>query len=186
MLDDDGLAMDLGLYLQELSKDITSAKVVEYLSSKEVMEKHGITKIITTKTADRYLKNMGYRFGYAQKGQYSDGHEGPEVVWYRTYKFIPAWKALAKRMQKWSKENIPECATFPGRRVIFWFHDETIFYAHDRRRKFWYHKDASPKPYKKGDGHSLMIADFVSADFGWLTSLDGTKSARRIIRPGKN
>ncbi|KAF8184177.1 hypothetical protein BJ912DRAFT_975118 [Pholiota molesta] len=35
-------------------------------------------------------------------------------------------------------------------------------------------------------GASLMIAHFVSADFGWLTSPDGTKSAIHIFKPGKN
>ncbi|KAG6838088.1 hypothetical protein C0991_001913, partial [Blastosporella zonata] len=32
----------------------------------------------------------------------------------------------------------------------------------------------------------MMVADFVSADFGWLKSKDGEKSARVIFRPGKN
>ena len=31
-----------------------------------------------------------------------------------------------------------------------------------------------------------MVADYVSADFGWLTSRDGTANTRRIIKPGKN
>lgn len=31
-----------------------------------------------------------------------------------------------------------------------------------------------------------MIADYVSADFGWLRLADGTRSARCIMRPGKN
>jgi len=31
-----------------------------------------------------------------------------------------------------------------------------------------------------------MVADFVSADFGWLQSPDGKKSARRLFKPGKN
>lgn len=31
-----------------------------------------------------------------------------------------------------------------------------------------------------------MIADFVSADYGWLQSTDGKNSARVIFRPGKN
>ncbi len=31
-----------------------------------------------------------------------------------------------------------------------------------------------------------MIADFVSAEFGWLRSPDGTRSAREILKPGKN
>jgi hypothetical protein len=31
-----------------------------------------------------------------------------------------------------------------------------------------------------------MVADFVSADFRWLTSPDGKWSARHIFKPGKN
>lgn len=31
-----------------------------------------------------------------------------------------------------------------------------------------------------------MVADFVSADFGWLHSPDGKWSARRVMKPGKN
>jgi hypothetical protein len=75
----------------------------------------------------------------------------------------------------------------PGvKRVIVWFHDKSVFYAHDRRKKGWYHKDAPAKPYAKGEGASLMIVHFVSADFGWLTSPDGTRSAIRVFKLGKN
>jgi hypothetical protein len=31
-----------------------------------------------------------------------------------------------------------------------------------------------------------MVADFISAKFGWLHSPDGTKSAHHVMRPGKN
>ena len=63
----------------------------------------------------------------------------------------------------------------PGvRPVVVWFHDESIFYAHDQQGKWWFHKDAPAKPYAKGKGHSLMVAVYMSADFGWLTSRDGT------------
>jgi hypothetical protein len=75
--------------------------------------------------------------------------------------------------------------------VITWHHDEVIFYVHDCRGKGWHHKNEAAKPYAKGDGVSLMIADFCSADFGWLHGTrpgpDGAvKSAQRIMRPGKN
>ena len=90
-------------------------------------------------------------------------------------------------MLNWADGDIPEFGpAVPGQRIITWFHDESIFYAHDRRKKGWYHKDAAAKPYAKGDGHSLMVADFVSADFGWLLSPDGKQSARRILKPGVN
>jgi hypothetical protein len=73
-----------------------------------------------------------------------------------------------------------------GQHVIVWFHDETIFYTHNRRKKAWYHKDALAKPYVKGEGTSLMIADFISADFSWLQSPDGTRNVQRVMKPGKN
>jgi hypothetical protein len=84
------------------------------------------------------------------------------------------------------KDNEPEPTEMQGKHVIAWFHNETIFYAYDRRKKGWYHKDAPAKPYTKGEGASLMIADFVSADFGWLQSPDGMRNARRVMKPGKN
>ncbi|KAF8801790.1 hypothetical protein BYT27DRAFT_7114152 [Phlegmacium glaucopus] len=31
-----------------------------------------------------------------------------------------------------------------------------------------------------------MVVDFVSADFGWLQSPDGKKSARWLFKPGTN
>ena len=39
-------------------------------------------------------------------------------------------------------------------------------------------------PRAKGEGHTLMVADFVSADYGWLRSPDGNESARVLLRPG--
>jgi hypothetical protein len=90
-------------------------------------------------------------------------------------------------MENWSKENLPEFGPrMPGAEVVVWFHDEMIFYANDRHKKGWYHKDALAKPYAKGEGASLMVADFVSAKFGWLWSPDGTRTARWIMKPGKN
>ncbi len=90
-------------------------------------------------------------------------------------------------MQIFDKDGNPIDSVCPdGKRVVLWFHDESIFYAHDQRRKTWYHKDAAAKPYWKGEGASLMITDFFSADFGWLQSLDGTQSTHHIFKPGKN
>ncbi|KAJ7221557.1 hypothetical protein GGX14DRAFT_353210, partial [Mycena pura] len=43
MLVDEDLKTDINLYLQELGKGITAQKLLEYLHSPEVVEKHGIT-----------------------------------------------------------------------------------------------------------------------------------------------
>jgi hypothetical protein len=36
----------------------------------------------------------------------------------------------------------------------------------------WVHEGETPVPRTKKEGASLMVANFVSADYGWLTSLD--------------
>ncbi len=187
MLVNEDLAQDLNLHLQELGKDITAEKVVEFLWRNDIKLNHGITKKITIRTAQRYLHALGYRWQEPKKGQYADGHERPDVVWERDKVFIPKIRTLRDRMLLFDKDGKPIDGVRPdGKRVVLWFHDETIFYAHDRRRKAWYHKDGPAKPYQKGEGHSLMIADYVSADFGFLTLPDGKRSARRVMKPGKN
>ncbi|KAJ6552105.1 hypothetical protein DFH09DRAFT_859926, partial [Mycena vulgaris] len=179
MLVDEELSSEINLYLQELGKDITAHKLVEFLARPELMQKHGISKRISVRTAERYLQELGFRWMHPKKGQYADGHERPDVVAYRRDTFLPKWGKIRARMDAWSKDNLPFFGPhLPGKQVVVWFHDESIFYAHDRRRKTWYHKDAPAKPYAKGEGASCMVADFVSSRYGWLQSPDGTRSTR--------
>ncbi|KAJ7328503.1 hypothetical protein DFH08DRAFT_709605 [Mycena albidolilacea] len=179
LLVNEGLATDINLYLQEIGNQITAEKVVEFLSHPEIMEKHGITRVISMRTARRYLRALGYRYTEPKKGQYTDGHEHEDVIHERDNVYLPKIKSLEARMHHWDRNGRPEFGPHPkGKRVVVWYHNESIFYAHNRKRKGWYHKDAS-KLHKKGDGHSLMVANFVSVDFGWSpTSLDGKRTAR--------
>ena len=190
LLVDEDLCADINLYLQELGNKITAEKLIAYLAQPEVMEKHGITKKINVRTARRYLNALGFRFTHAKKGQYSDGHEWEDVVRERNTVFIPKWTTLAARARNWKMDNVLEMEqdenTTPGKRVVFSFHDETIFYANDRRCLTWYHKDADAKPYAKGDGPSLMISHVVLADYGFLEARDGSRTACQIFKPGKN
>jgi hypothetical protein len=90
-------------------------------------------------------------------------------------------------MEQWSKDNKVEYGPhLPGQTVIMWYHDKSIFYAHDRCQQTWQHKDAPAKPYAKGDSLLFRVANFVSAKFGWLHSSDGTRNVCCILRPGKN
>ena len=68
---------------------------------------------------------------------------------------------------------------------MVWFHDKCTFYANDRRIVRWVHETETAVPRAKGEGASLMVADFVSADYGWLTSLDGDQSTRVLFKAGK-
>lgn len=198
MLVNEDLSQELNLHLQEChnqKEGITADMVRDFLSRPDIMAKHGISKKISLSTARRYLKIMGYRFSHSPSGQYVDGHERPDVVYHRDKVYIPALADLRVRMQAYdqdgneiSNERIDqlEALVAAGRRVVIWYHDESIFYAHDRRRRAWYHKDASIKPKKKGDGVSQMVADFVCADFGWMIGPRTKRRARRLLKPGKN
>jgi hypothetical protein len=188
LLVDEDLANEINIYLQSIGPEISGQKLMDFINNDPVLRSHHcIEKKICLKTAQRYLNALGYRYRTPLKGQYADGHECEDVVYYRDHVFLPQWRRISERMFNWAEGDLPEFGpTVSGRRVITWFHDESVFYAHDRRKKGWYHKDAAAKPYSKGDGHSLMVADFVSADFGWILSHDGKQSARRILKPGVN
>lgn len=69
--------------------------------------------------------------------------------------------------------------------TVVWFHDKSTFYVHDHCTQGWFHKSESPKPQLKGEGVSLMVAHFISTDYSYLQSPDGTESARILFRAGK-
>jgi hypothetical protein len=188
LLLDEDVANEINIYLQSIGPEISGKKLMDFINDDEALRsRHGIDKKISLRTAQRYLNALGYRYKAPAKGQYVDGHEREDVVFYRDQVFLPQWRRISERMFNWAEGDLPEFGPpVSGRRVITWFHDESVFYAHDRRKKGWYHKDAPAKPYAKGEGASLMVADFVSADFGWLRSPDGKQSARRTMKPGKN
>lgn len=190
LLVDENLTNEITIYLLSLGNDITARKLMQYLHQPDIKSRFGITRDISIRTARRYLHKLGYRYHLAPKGQYADGHERPDVVEYRQNGFLPRWRHLVRYMTTWPRnenERVQFPSLQPGEKgVVVWYHDESIFYAHDRQKKGWYHKDATASPYPKGEGLSLMVADFVSADFGWLRGVDGVRSARCVFRPGKN
>jgi hypothetical protein len=55
----------------------------------------------------------------------------------------------------------------------------------DQRKVCWVHKSEKAIPHAKGERHSLMVSDFVSADYGWLHSPDQKEAARVLFKAGK-
>ena len=112
------------------------------------------------------MKFLDYYFTVPKKGQYADGHKCAHVVQYHVKKFLPVWQEIQDRMYSWTKDNILEEISLQEKHVVVWFHDKLIFYVHNRQKKGWYYKDTPAKPYTKGEGALLMVADYVSANFG--------------------
>ena len=129
---------------------------------------------------------MGYCWKKNLKGQYVNGHEEADVVKYQQNVFLPAMEKYKHHMRHWMDEHGWDLPQEIIHSIVGWVHDETMFHVPDCRQTAWYHKDATPKPYAKGEGVSLMVADFVSADYGWLQSPDKKESACIIFCPGKN
>jgi hypothetical protein len=129
---------------------------------------------------------MAYRWTLNPKGQYVDGHECADVVAYCDSMFLPTIADLERHMRKYGSRDGETVADPNICWTVIWWHDESTFYAHDWRRTRWVHKSETAKPYAKGEGHSLMVVDFVSADHGWLRSPDGKESSHILFRAGKN
>lgn len=199
-IDDKSLAAELKLHLQSLGKWIRAQDLVDYVSIPENLAHHRFEKPISLRTAQRWMEKLGYRWRKEPAGQYSDGHEHDDVVHYRQNVFIPAWKHYQPRMREWKEDNIaaevPKAINSSNHGVVMWFHDESTFYANDRRKQRWVHKSESAVPQPKGEGASLMVAHFVSGDYGWLCSpdsdagggdrLDSGKSALVLFKAGKS
>lgn len=214
-LDNEELEHAICLHLQGLGLHIRALDIVEYLAEPDVQQRFGLKKTVALSTAQGWMHRLGYRWKKVPNGQYIDGHEREDVVHYRQDVFLPAVQRYLPTLQQWTKDGTPSVDPSPTqpsllhtatphnsvqvdtvsnqpepdpppRRTVFWWHDESTFYANDRRKVRWVHEKEKAVPRAKGEGVSLMVSDFFSADHGWLRSRDGKRSARQLFRAGKN
>ncbi|KIK82067.1 hypothetical protein PAXRUDRAFT_154615 [Paxillus rubicundulus Ve08.2h10] len=174
-IEDKSLAADIKTDLQSLGKYIQGQDIVDYLKDPDIQMKHGFTKSTSLAIAQQWMENLGYHWRKEPKGQYSDGHECKDVVKYIQTVFLPAWTNFESKMQNWLVDNLctrvdrgGSSGELEGRKVVVWFHDESMFYVNDHRKLHWVHCFEEAVPQPKGEGASLMVAHFVLADYGWL------------------
>jgi hypothetical protein len=181
LLLDEDLASGLKLYLLAKRKNgdyVRGSDLPEYLATPEVQEKHGNIKI-SERTGRRWLRRMGWRFKKNPKGMYIDGHERPDIVAYRIA-FVDRWKRLYEPRMIQYDNNGNVVGRLDGRDVsmprsqigrwelILVTHDESTFYAQDRRPDRWVEPGTKPEPQRKGEGSSLMVSDFYTLKWGPL------------------
>jgi hypothetical protein len=181
ILDDEDFAQDIQLHLVEIGKKgyIRAQDIVDYVATPEVQEKLGTkARGISVRTARRWLHKLSWRYGRKKNGMYIDGHERKDVVEYRDG-FLKRWKEYEKRFIVYDNNGNAEGspAGFPvqqnGRfRLILVTHDESTFYANDRRKTKWSHVSEKATAERKGEGVSLMISDFLTSEWGRLRDGD--------------
>ncbi|CAK5270275.1 unnamed protein product [Mycena citricolor] len=202
ILANEDIAADIHLHLQSLGKWVSAKQIVRYVATPEFQARLHVKRCITERTAQQWMKRMGYRWKKEVKGQYSNGHERSDVVHFCQHVFLPRWKELEARTRWWtqghSEQSISHDAAMraflgndqDARVVVIWRHDESTFYANDHRTICWVHETEGAKIKAKGEGVSLMIGRFVSLDYGWLKAKtagpDGSMDDAEVaLCPGK-
>ena len=132
LLVNENIVNETSIYLLSLGNEITAKKLMDFFHQADIKEKYGIECDISHKTACQYLQALGYRYQSTPKGQYVHGHEREDVITYRDKVFLPKYM---DRMAVWDKDFNKHLPTGGGERVIAWFHDESVFYAHDQWKK---------------------------------------------------
>ncbi|KAJ6455552.1 hypothetical protein C8R47DRAFT_934077, partial [Mycena vitilis] len=182
IMSDEDIAGDIHLHLQSLGKWVSAKEIVRYVATPDFQARLSVKRKITIRTAQRWMKKMGYRWKREPKGMYSDGHERDDVVKYRQTVFLPRWRDFESRSRWYSGTQTDEQVDFDGRMraymssavdarvVVIWRHDESTFYCNDRRDLRWIHKSEKATIKAKGEGASQMVGDFVCDVYGWLKS----------------
>ncbi|KDQ06947.1 hypothetical protein BOTBODRAFT_231037 [Botryobasidium botryosum FD-172 SS1] len=139
VLKDEDFKQELLLHLQGIGKYVRAQDIVDYPRKADVMAQIGRTKPISLATAQRWMRTAEYRWKKASGGQYIDGHERDDVVTYRQTIFLPTWAEFLLRTRQFIDGKVcfgPPRA--PGY-VVIWNHDESTFYANNRRKIRWVH-----------------------------------------------
>lgn len=149
MLKDEALVQDIKSPLKLLGKYATAMDVVRFLDTPEMKRRLDRQTSIHLTTAQLWMSKMGYRWANIPKGQYVDGHEREDVVSYQQNKFLPKLAEFEANARIWTEDNIESSnvATAPNiRHTVVWYHDESVFYANDRRIIAWVDENQTAVP----------------------------------------
>jgi hypothetical protein len=173
VLDADEVLQEIQEGLSEKAKRgfISAEDVCEIVSGERLQDlfaRLGVHKpSISKATAQRWLAKLKWRYSKKKNGMYIDGHERDDVVAYRQA-FVYRWAGYEARFQFWNDNATPLSRLSELRPLILITHDESVFFQNDERTTCWSHQDSHPSPKPKGDGQSLMVSDFLTAEWGRL------------------
>jgi len=126
---------------------------------------------------------------------YYDEHKLPDVTSYRQ-SFLDTIFNYKKYMAKYEGDNmerIPPVLEPNEKEIILITHDECIFYSNDGKRGVWAKSEELPLR-KRGNGHSIMVSEFLTEECGRLKlnlqqyqeNPSIPEEARVYLQPGKN
>jgi hypothetical protein len=180
VLGDEEIAQEIQFALLEKAKNghLDATVLIDIVSSPDMQARFVSSGIdrpsVSEHTAHRWLAKLGWQYGKQRNGMYIDGHEREDVVEYR-HGFVERFHQYDRRFHIWDDDGneLPHPSGFPVPaahehfRLILVTHDESVFFQNDQRKYLWDHAgNGAPRP--KGEGQSLMVSDFLTADWGRL------------------
>lgn len=176
LLTDGDVYRQLLEWLRANKFEASPASLMDHVNE-NLLPRLGKNRMICLKTAERWMKVLGWEFSNIKKGCYMDGHEREDVQEYR--------KVFLKKMEEYERCMIRIAEDGSGklalpsdyrpkegeRPIVFYTHDESTFYANDGKSSTWRPTGEMPLR-KKGQGLSLMVSEFISEVCGPLSYKD--------------
>ena len=128
-------------------------------------------RLISLRTAIRWLRHLGFKPRSHKKGVYIDGHEREDVVKHRV-EYLKVMEELRK-----THKPPPQCADEEPRvrveedeekkTLVLLYHDESIYNTNEGQSWMWA-EDDHPALLPKTKGSGIMVADFIDEHNGYL------------------
>ena len=130
-----------------------------------------LPRMISVRTATRWLHRLGFRKLGHKKGAYVDGHEREDVVAYRR-EYLDVMKDLRDThlpppLPSDERPTTPPPDAETRKKLVLIYHDESIFNTNEGQQWFW---GTGDEPYiqPKTKGAGIMVSDFVDQHNGYL------------------
>jgi hypothetical protein len=188
VLGDEELSQEIQFALVEKAKGghLDATILINVISSPAIQARLGCAGIdrpsISVHTSHCWLAKLGWQYRKQRNGMYIDGHKHEDIVEYRQ-KFVARFQQYKRHFHIWDNDGnelphptsftVPEAhRSFDRFHLILITHNESIFYQNNQCKYLWddASKNAAPRP--KGEGQSLMVSDFLTADWGRLCDED--------------
>jgi hypothetical protein len=188
VLGDEEVSQEIQFALVEKAKNghLDATVLIDVILSPEmqVRLRHlGIDRpSISECTARRWLAKLGWKYRKQRNGMYIDGHEHKDIVEYRC-NFVDRFQQYERCFHIWDNDGneLPCPSAFPVPvdhrasgcfHLILVMHDESTFFQNDQCKYLWGRAGENAAPHPKGEGQSIMVSDFLTADWGHLCDED--------------
>ena len=95
-------------FLLELCKHqpfFKAEDIVKFIAMPEMQSAMGTkATMICERTAQCWIRRMGWRYGKMLNGMYVDGHERKDVIAYHSW-FLVEYKKLERQMKRWDRDG---------------------------------------------------------------------------------